>query len=103
MLGKIELSEFSPLQYLINTLNLAAYKGEALPFLVELARDDQVRKSLYKPMQSGTKDEKIGLARVLARSGDKDSVAELQKLSNDTDTEVAQEALRALRSLQARL
>jgi HEAT repeat protein len=103
MLGKTEVSEFSPFQYLINTLNSAAYKGEALPFLVELARDDQVRKSLYGPMQSGTKDEKIGLARVLARSGDKDSVAELQKLSNDTDTEVAQEALRALRSLQARL
>jgi hypothetical protein len=54
-------------------------------------------------MQSGNKDEKIGLAQVLARSGDKDSVAELRKLSNDTDTEVAQEALRALRNLQARL
>jgi len=103
MLGKTELSEFSPLQYLINTLNSAAYKGEAIPFLVELARDGQVRKSLYGPMQSGTRDEKIGLARVLARSGDKDSVAELRKLSNDTDTEVAQEALRALRNLQARL
>jgi HEAT repeat protein len=103
MLGKTELSEFSPMQYLINTLNSAAYKGEAFPFLVELARDEQVRKSLYGPMQNGTKDEKIGLAGILARSGDKDSVAQLQKLSNDTDTEVAQEALRALRSLQARL
>jgi hypothetical protein len=103
MLGKTELTEFSPLQYLINTLNSAAYKGEAFPFLVELARDEQVRKSLYGPMQNGTKDEKIGLARVLARSGDKDSVAELRKLSNDTDSEVAQEGLRALRSLQARL
>jgi hypothetical protein len=103
MLGKTELSEFSPFQYLINALNLAAHKGEALPFLVELARDDQVRKSLYGPMRSGTKDEKIGLAGVLARSGDKDSVDELRKLSNDTDTEVAKEALRALRSLQARL
>ncbi len=103
MLGKTELSEFSPLQYLINTLNSVAYKGEAFPFLVELARDPQVRNSLYGPMQTGTKDEKIGLAGVLARSGDKDSVAPLQKLSNDTDTEVAQEGLRALRILQARL
>jgi HEAT repeat protein len=103
MLGKTELSEFSPLRYLINTLNSAAYKGEALPFLVELARDDQVRKSIVGAVQAGTKDEKIGLARVLARSGDKDSVAVLQKLSNDTDSEVAQEGLRALRSLQARL
>ena len=29
MLGKTELSEFSPLQFLINNLNSAAYKGEA--------------------------------------------------------------------------
>lgn len=103
MLGKTELSEFSPLRYLINNLNSAAYKGVALPFLVELARDEHVRKSLSGVAQGGTKDEKIGLAQVLARSGDKDSVAVLQQLSNDTDSDVAKEGLRALRSLQARL
>ena len=103
MLGKSEMSEFSPLRYLVNNLNSAAYKGEAVPFLVELARDGQVRTALVGAVLAGTKDEKIGLARVLGRSGDKDSVAVLQKLSNDTDTDVAQEGLRALRSLQARL
>jgi HEAT repeat protein len=102
MLGKIELSEFSPLQTLINNLNSAAYDGVAIPLLVELARDDQVRKALYRPMQTGTKDEKIGLSRVLARSGDQSSIPELQKLSNDPDADVAREALRALRTLQAR-
>jgi len=102
MLGKIELSEFSPLQFLINNLNSAAYNGVAAPFLMELARDDQVRKQLYGPLQNGTKDEKIGLARVLARSGGKDTIPALQKLSNDADAEVAQEGLRALRSVQAR-
>lgn len=103
MLGKTEMSEFSPLRYLINNLNSAAYKGEALPFLVELARDQAVREALHGALPGGTKDEKIGLARVLAISGDKNSVPLLQKLSNDTDTAVAQEGLRALRSLQARL
>jgi HEAT repeat protein len=102
MLGKTEMSEFSPLQYLINTLNSAAYKGVALPYLVELARLDNVRPSLYAPMQKGTKDEKIGLLRVLARSGDKSSIAEAQKLTNDPDNEVSQEALRTVRTLQAR-
>lgn len=102
MLGKIELSEFSPLQYLINTLNSSAYKGEALPFLVELAREDRVRQALYRPLGTGSKDEKIGLARVLARSGDRTSIAPLEKLSTDPEGEVAQEGLRALRSLQAR-
>ena len=33
---------------------------------------------------------------------DQASVAEVQKLTNDPDTEVAKEALKALRTLQAR-
>jgi HEAT repeat protein len=102
MLGKTEVSEFSPLQYLINTLNSAAYHGEAFPFLVELARDQAVRKSLYTPLLQGTKDEKIYLARVMARSGDRNDAPQLEKLSHDDDPEVAQEGLRALRNLQAR-
>ena len=50
-----------------------------------------------------TKDEKIGLARVLARSGDSGSVAALEKLSKDSDPAVAQEGLRAMRNLQSRM
>jgi len=103
MLGNTEVSEFSPLQYLINQLNSASYSGEALPLLVELARETKVRDSLYGPLGSGTRDEKIGLARVLARSGDQASVAPLRKLSNDPDPQVAQAALTAVRNLQARL
>jgi HEAT repeat protein len=102
-LGKTEISEFSPLQYLINTLNSNSWRGEAFPFLVELAREPSVRAALYGRLPGGTKDEKIWLARVLARSGDKDSIAPLQKLQNDSDAEVSQEALRAVRTLQARL
>jgi HEAT repeat protein len=102
MLGKTEVSEFSPLQFLVNNLNSAAYRGEAFPFLVELAREVAVRQALYPMLATGTKDEKIGLAGVLARSGDAASVVELQKLTNDPDTEVAKEALKAVRTLQAR-
>jgi hypothetical protein len=103
MLGKNELSEFSPLQFLINNLNSASYNGVAYPFLVELARDAAVRQALYAPLTTGTKDEKIGLARVLARSGDSGSVAPLEKLSKDPDPAVAQEGLKALRTLQSRM
>ena len=103
MLGKTELSEFSPLQYLVNNLNSASYNGVAYPFLVELARDPSVRAALYIPLTSATKDEKIGLARVLARSGDSESKAPLEKLSKDPDPAVAQEGLKALRTLQSRL
>jgi HEAT repeat protein len=102
MLGKTSVAEFSPLQYLIDNLNSAAYHGVAFPFLVELARDPSVRKSLYTPLLQGTRDEKIYLARVMARSGDSSDAPQLEKLSHDTDPEVAQEGLRALRNLQAR-
>ncbi|HEX3748027.1 MAG TPA: HEAT repeat domain-containing protein [Bryobacteraceae bacterium] len=103
MLGKTEMGEFSPLRFLINNLNSSSYNGVAYPFLVELARDETVRQALYAPMATGTKDEKIGLARVLARSGDSGSVAALDKLSKDPDPAVAQEGLKALRTLQSRL
>jgi len=102
MLGKTEVSEFSPLQFLVNTLNSAAYHGVAFPFLVELARDPSVRKSLYTPLLQGTRDEKIYLARVMSRSGDASDVPQLEKLSHDPDPEAAQEGLRALKNLQAR-
>jgi HEAT repeat protein len=103
MLGRRDLAEFSPLQYLINNLNSAAYNGVAFPFLVELARDRDVRQALYPRLTTGTKAEKIGLAGVLARSGDQASVPELQKLTNDPDPDVSKEALRAVRTLQARM
>jgi len=103
MEGQAQLSEFSPLQYLINTLNSAAYAGEAFPLLVEAARLPEVRRLLYKPIESGTRDEKIYLARVLAASGDAEALPYLQKMSQDADSQVASEGLKALRELRQRL
>ncbi|MCZ2079375.1 MAG: HEAT repeat domain-containing protein [Bryobacteraceae bacterium] len=103
MLGKTETTEFSPLQYLINTLNSTSYRGVARPFLVELSRDTGIRQALYPAARTGTKDEKMEIAQILARSGQKDSLPVLENLSRDSDPEVAQEGLRALRSLKARL
>jgi HEAT repeat protein len=103
MLGTTELSQFSPLQFLINNLNLSAYNGTALPLLVELARDAQVRAALYGAIENGTKDEKIGLARALGASGDQETIARLKKLIDDQDPAVAQAAIAATRSIQARM
>jgi hypothetical protein len=50
----------------------------------------------------GTKEEKIQLAGVMARSGDKGTLTQLQKLSTDGDVDVAREGVRAMRDLQAR-
>ena len=84
--GQAQLSEFSPLQYLINTLNSADAIRGGLPLLVEAARFPEIRSLLYKPLETGTRDEKIYLARVLAASGDAESVPYLQKVSQDPDS-----------------
>jgi len=105
MIGNRSMGEFDPLRYLANNLNSAAYHGTAEPYLTELARSPEVRRALYVALRDpmATKDEKIGLAHVLAASGGDDSVAPLEALSGDPDTEVTQEARRALKNLRARL
>ena len=103
-LGKLDMSALAPLRYLVYDLNMAAWRGVARPYLVELARDQAVRLALYPALTlpDATKDEKTGLAEVLASSGGADSVAPLQALSRDQDADVVRAALRALQAVQAR-
>ena len=101
--GDLSLAENSPFRYLLNTLNSSAWRDTASAYLVEAARRPTVLAALHQPLQSGTRDEKIQLARIIAASGDASAVPWLDALSRDTDSNVAQEGLRALRSLRARL
>jgi HEAT repeat protein len=103
MLGKTEVSEFSPLQYLIDRLNSSSWRGVSRAFLIELAREAPVRRVLEQATARGTRDEKIYLAQILARSGDKETVPYLERLTHDSDTAVAQEGISALRTLKARV
>lgn len=104
-LGQRGMGEYDPLRYLVNNLNSSAYRGVAIPYLTELARDRDVRAALYPVLKEpdATKDEKTGLARVLAATGAEDAVAPLQALSQDPDSEVSQAGLRAVENLRARL
>jgi len=102
-LGNRQISEFSPLQYLVNTLNSKAYRDVAIAYLTELARDPQVREAIYPILTQATRDEKTGISVVLGRSGDRDSIPYLQALLKDPDSEVMQEGTRGLRTLQNRL
>jgi HEAT repeat protein len=103
MLGKTELSEMSPLQYLVNTLNSSAHRGEARALLIEVARLKNVRTPLEKFLPSGTRDEKIQLVQILSYSGDKDTLSAIEGQSEDKDAEVGKEALRGVRTLKSRL
>jgi HEAT repeat protein len=102
-LGNLDTGEFSPLRYLVNTLNVRTYRDVANSYLVELTREPAVRQAVYPSMAGATKDEKIQLAIVFSRSGDKESVPYLEKISIDPDNDVAQEGIRSLRTLRARL
>ena len=102
-LGRLEITELSPFRYLINALNRSAYRNVTLAFLIELARESAVRLTLYPNLERSTKDETVGLCRVLGESGLQDSVRYLEKLKDEKDPEVAQTCLSSLRTLEARL
>jgi HEAT repeat protein len=100
-LGQNGLGEFDPLRYLLNTLNSKAWKGVAEGYLVELVRSEPTRKAIESSLPQASKAEKMVTAGILARAGSRDSEATLESLSRDPDTEIANEALRALRLLKA--
>jgi HEAT repeat protein len=103
MLGALQTDRYGPLQYLLNSLNQRAWRGVSSAFLTELAREQPIRQTIYGMLGAATKDEKIQLSIVLARSGDKDSIPSLETLSMDSDPDVAAEGIRSLRTLRARL
>ncbi len=102
-LGRMEINDFSAFRYLINTLNRPTFRNVALAYLTELARESAPRLTIYPNLGRATKDEKMGICRVLAESGQQDSVPYLDGLKDDKDPEVAQVCLRSLRTLEARL
>jgi HEAT repeat protein len=103
LLGRNDLGDESPLRYLVSTLNSTAYRGIAQPFLSELARDPGVRRTLYGALTGASRDEKIGLSHVFAQSGDRESLPYLEALASDSDTAVAAEGVRSLKTLRSRL
>jgi HEAT repeat protein len=102
-LGALQTDRYGPLVYLLNSVNQRAWRGVAVAFLIELAREQPIRQTIYGMLGTATKDEKIQLSIVLATSGDKDSIPSLETLSKDPDPDVAAEGIRSLRILRARL
>ena len=99
----VHLGDLSYINYLLDSLNSTFHRMEARPFLVELARKPAVLDKLYKPLASGTNDQKRHLAHVLSVSGTQDSVPHLEKLTHDPEPRVARAAIEAMKTLQARL
>jgi len=103
LLGELKTDRYGPLEYLLNSVNQRAWRDVADAFLIELAREQPIRQVIYGMLGTATKDEKIQLSIVLARSGDRDSEPALETISRDPDPDVAAEGIRSLRALRARL
>jgi HEAT repeat protein len=101
--GKLETSEFSPLRYLVNGLNLKAQSSAADAYLTELLLQPAVRQAVLPLVANGTRDEKILLGQALAQSGGPDVIPTIEALTKDPDADVSASATKSLRILRARL
>lgn len=100
--GKVDTSEFSPLAYLVENLDVKGRSGAAEAYLSELAKRDDVRKALFPLIAQATRDQKIALCGVFSASQNDDAIPVLNRLSKDIDPAVSMAAARGLRILQAR-
>jgi len=101
--GRLEAGEASPLTILVGTLNSRAWRGVAEAYLAELARKKSVRTILEQAVGGANKDEKLAIARILGETGDSTTIPVLERLSRDSDSDVIETGMRALRALKARL
>jgi HEAT repeat protein len=90
------------LNEIVSELESRARRGEAQPFLIELAREAPVRQALYAHLYSRNTEVRKNLCIVLGASGDSSSIVQLDNLVRDRDPEVAVEASRAIRILRSK-
>ena len=95
--GKMEY-----LEELVSGLTSRVRRGEARPYLTELAREEAVREALRQHLYSTNAEIRKNLCMVYAASGDSSSISYLEVLLRDRDPEVVQQASRAIRILRSR-
>ncbi|MGA8030036.1 MAG: HEAT repeat domain-containing protein [Bryobacteraceae bacterium] len=99
--GKVDTSDFSPLQYLFENLDAKNHSGAASAYLSELARREDVLQALFPLAAQATKDQKIELCAVFSGSRNADAIPVLNTLAKDIDPDVSLAASRALTSLSS--
>lgn len=98
--GNVSTDEFSPLLYLVETLNSGSRAGVADGYLRELIRREDVRKSIIKTLPEATRAQKNALCWIFAYSHSPDLLPTLNQMGNDADGEVAIAAKRAAHVIQ---
>ena len=90
------------LEEIVSELSSRVRRGEARPYLIELARKQPVREALRPYLYSTDPEIRQNLCMVFAASGTSTSISYLEVLLDDSNSEVAQEANRAIRILRSR-
>ena len=88
---------------LVNELSSRTRWDVAQTYLVELARTSGFLPKLYPYLQSSNAEVRKRLCTVLMFGGDQTSLAQLDRLAHDPNSDVAARALQAKRGLRARL
>ncbi|MBZ5515459.1 MAG: HEAT repeat domain-containing protein [Acidobacteriia bacterium] len=96
------LGKMDHLSDLVAELDTRLRGDAAQAYLVELARKPDFLPRLYPSLDSDRAGVRRGLCLVLMYAGDKSSIPPLEKLSQDKNTDVATDALRALRAVRQR-
>ena len=102
-LGRLDVADNTPLRYLVAELKSKFFQGVAQGYLIELLREKKVREAVYPVLRDAKKEEKVQLAQIFGVSGEADTVKYLEVLEADSNGEVKNEAMRAMRTLKSRI
>jgi HEAT repeat protein len=100
--GKVDISEFSPLPYLVENLQTKGRSEIASAYLKELANRKDVIEALTKMLPELEKSQKVALCPVFAIGESSGGGTPLKVLARDIDPDVALAASKALRIIQNR-
>lgn len=98
----VKTGKMESLRPLVSSLTSRIHRGEARPYLIELARDKTVRTALRPYLFSKQADIRENLCTVYGISGDQSSLPDLEVLLRDRKPTVSDEANRAIRLIRSR-
>jgi HEAT repeat protein len=98
----VKAGKMESLRPLVTGLTSRVHRGEALPYLIELARDKNVRGALRPYLFSKEADIRENLCAVYGASGDESALPDLEVLLRDRKPSVSDEANRAIRLIRSR-
>ena len=98
----VKNGKMDALQELVTNLASRVHRGEARPYLIELAREKPVRDALRSYLYSKEADVRENLCVIYGASGDNSNIPDLEVLLRDRKSEVSEEASRAIRLIRSR-